>query len=230
MRNENYRIFSLGENAVTIELANEISDRLNDRVLSIASYLQTNAFPGMIEVVSAYSSLTIFFDVYQVRRLFPGSKSAFEMVREFAVEAFKNAPDKKGDDFRTVEIPICFNEEYSLDVTTIADARGITPREIIEIFTSNIYRVYMLGFLPGFAYLGEVDERIATPRKTNPRVKVPKGSVGIAGRQTGIYPFDSPGGWQIIGRTNVELFTPENETPSYFRAGDRVKFYQVKQL
>lgn len=230
MRNADYKIFSLGENAVTIELANEISEQLNDRVLSIESYFRANAFPGMIEIVSAYSSLTIFFDVYQVKRSFPGSESAFGVVRELASNAVQNTSDKEYDDFRTIEIPVCFNDEYGLDLRTIAESRGLAPEGVIEIFSGRTYRVYMLGFLPGFAYMGEVDERIATPRKSKPRVRVPKGSVGIAGTQTGIYPFDLPGGWQIIGRSSIDLFTPENDTPSYFRVGDRVKFLKVEKL
>jgi inhibitor of KinA len=97
--------------------------------------------------------------------------------------------------------------------------------EVVEIFTATTYRVYMLGFLPGFAYMGEVDARIATPRRSSPRTKTPKGSVGIAGKQTGIYPLESPGGWQIIGATDVELFTPESESQTFLQAGDTVKFY-----
>jgi KipI family sensor histidine kinase inhibitor len=105
--------------------------------------------------------------------------------------------------------------------------KNLTASQVIEIFLAKTYRVYLLGFLPGFAYMGEVDERIAAPRKRSPRLKVPKGSVGIAGRQTGIYSLASPGGWQIIGKTNVELFTPERAAPTFLNAGDLVRFYQA---
>jgi KipI family sensor histidine kinase inhibitor len=107
-------------------------------------------------------------------------------------------------------------------------SKNLTPDKVVEIFLSKTYRVFMLGFLPGFSYMGEVDERIVTPRRQTPRTKVPKGSVGIAGRQTGIYSLESPGGWQIIGRTIVELFTPEAETPTFLQAGDSVKFYETQ--
>ena len=129
-----------------------------------------------------------------------------------------------------IEVPVFFDDECAPDLRAIAEFGGLAPDEVIDIFTSEIYRVYMLGFLPGFAYMGEVDKRIAVARKPTPRLKVPKGSVGIAGRQTGIYPFESPGGWQIIGRTKMELFTPDDETPCFFAPGDHVKFYQVEEV
>jgi inhibitor of KinA len=230
MNAEAIKIFSLGENAVTIELANEISENLNDRVLSIASHIKAGPFPGFVEVVPAYSSLTIFFDLYRVKKAFPESPTAFDTVRSFAAEAIQKAPPARNDDFRTIEIPVCFDDTSGPDLKTLAEVHGLTPQQAVEIFTGRTYRVFMLGFLPGFAYMGEVDERVATPRRPTPRASVPKGSVGIAGRQTGIYPFTSPGGWQIIGRTATELFIPDDDTPCYFRAGDRVKFYPVERF
>jgi len=106
----------------------------------------------------------------------------------------------------------------------VAAKAGLSADAVVDLFTGTSYRVYMIGFLPGFAYMGEVDERIAVPRRSSPRLKVPKGSVGIAGRQTGIYPLESPGGWQIIGRTEVELFTPDDHSPCLLRPGDNVRF------
>ena len=129
---------------------------------------------------------------------------------------------------RMVKIPVHFDAESSLDLNFVAEHSGVTPTEVIEIFTSQTYRVFMLGFLPGFTYMGEVDKRIATSRKETPRTLVPKGSVGIAGKQTGIYSLESPGGWQIIGRTDVEMFTPDTKPPSLLRPGDDVRFTAVK--
>ena len=117
---------------------------------------------------------------------------------------------------RTVEIPVRFDAESALDLEFVAESNGLSREKVIEIFTGTTYRVFMLGFLPGFSYMGEVDDRIATPRKETPRLSVPRGSVGIAGKQTGIYSLESPGGWQIIGRTDVELFTPEAEISRVF--------------
>ncbi|HEX8638388.1 MAG TPA: 5-oxoprolinase subunit PxpB, partial [Pyrinomonadaceae bacterium] len=148
----------------------------------------------------------------------------------FAENALPNLTGIKKGNARLVEIPVYFDDESAPDLRFVAETNNLSPNEVIEIFTSQIYRVYMLGFLPGFAYMGEIDDRIAAPRKTSPRLKVPAGSVGIAGRQTGIYPFASPGGWQIIGRTDVDLFTPNRENPTYLRAGDSVKFCKAKDF
>lgn len=125
-----------------------------------------------------------------------------------------------------VKIPVNFAPGCALDLEFVAERNNLTRREIIEIFTAQNYRVFMLGFLPGFAYLGEIDRRISTPRKPSPRLKVPKGSIGIAGRQTGIYPLESPGGWQIIGRTDLEIFDVKKENPTLLQVGDLVKFYE----
>ena len=135
-----------------------------------------------------------------------------------------NRVEIKKIDSPVIEIPFDYSEEFALDLEYISETKNLAKRKIIEIFTSKIYRVFMLGFLPGFAYMGEVDERIAVPRKETPRLKVPKGSVGIAGNQTGIYPLESPGGWQIIGKTETELFTPDEKNPTFFQSGDLVKF------
>jgi inhibitor of KinA len=231
MKHDRTRIFPLGENALTIELANEISEPLNDRVLELYRYFERQPFPGFIESVPAYSSLTIFFDVVQVRNHFPGYGSAFDVVKGHAGMALKmKAAAAVRSEANVIEVPVFFDDECAPDLRAIAEFSGLAPDEVIDTFTTQIYRVYMLGFLPGFAYMGEVDERIAIQRKSTPRLKVPKGSVGIAGRQTGIYPFESPGGWQIIGRTKMELFTPDDETPSFFAPGDHVKFYQVEEV
>ena len=117
-----------------------------------------------------------------------------------------------------------FDEVSGPDLPLVAAKSGLSVNEVVELFTSSAYRVFMIGFLPGFAYMGEVDERIALPRKQQPRQVVPKGSIGIAGRQTGIYPLESPGGWQLIGRTEVELFTPYAERPTLLQPGDLVRF------
>jgi len=224
----NYRIFPLGDAALTIEFGNEISVEFNNRVIQLARFFEGNSFPGFIEVVSAYASFSVFYDVSMVRKNFPAFPTAFDAVKSFTENAWQSSDELAETESLLIEIPVCFDVEYAVDLALIAAENNLTEKEVVRIFLSKIYRVYMLGFLPGFAYMGEVDERIATPRKNSPRLKVPKGSVGIAGRQTGIYSLESPGGWQIIGKTNVELFTPEAETPTFLRAGDSVKFYEAK--
>jgi inhibitor of KinA len=220
-----YKIYSLGTDAVTIEFGNEISSELNDQAVNLSNYFYKNPFAGFIEAVPAYASLTVFFDVLEVRRNFPAFPTAFACIRQLLVKALRNLPKETDSVPRLVEIPVDFSPEFAPDLEFVAAANDLSPPRVIEIFTAQTYRVYMLGFLPGFAYMGEVAAAIATPRKPSPRTFVPKGSVGIAGRQTGIYPTDSPGGWQLIGKTDFVLFTPDDVKPSSLNAGDLVRFY-----
>ena len=227
MTRHNIKIFPLGDNALTISFGNEISPEMNSLVLSLAQFCSQNQFPGFIEMVPAYASLSIFFDVPTVRKSLPEFSAAFEAVKRYVENALLKMQKIHEQTLRTVKIPVSFDKEVAPDLEFVASANNLMPPDVIKIFTERVYRVYMLGFLPGFAYMGKVDERIATPRKPSPRLEVPRGSVGIAGGQTGIYSLASPGGWQIIGRTAVELFMPGDEKPSLFQAGDLVKFYPV---
>jgi len=130
---------------------------------------------------------------------------------------------------RKLSLPVCYAPKYALDSQEVADLTNLPFEEIVRIHVSRLYRIYMVGFLPGFAYLGEVDPRIAVPRRQEPRITIEAGSVGIAGLQTGIYPITSPGGWQIIGRTPVKLFDKEKEEPALFKAGDEVTFFSIQE-
>jgi inhibitor of KinA len=223
-----YNIFPLGIDALTVDFGNEISEKLNQQVLSLADYLENHQFNGFCETVPAFSSLTIFFDPKTVRKEFSNFPTAFEVVKSFIETALKQLTTKNKKKSKVIEISVSFDDEFAPDLEFVGTAKNLTKSEVIEIFLARTYRVFMLGFLPGFAYMGEIDEQIVAPRKETPRTKVTKGSVGIAGRQTGIYPFDSPGGWQIIGKTNLELFTPHQKLPTLFKAGDLVKFIQAK--
>lgn len=224
-----YEIFPLGDGALTVDFGNEISASLNDRVLRIAKTLQGNSFSGLQEIVPAYSSLTIFYDVFTVRKSFPDFATAFEAVKNLAEKAISQPQNLSNSKPRFVEIPVCYDAEFALDIDFVAQVNKITTAEIIKIHTNQIYRVFMLGFLPGFPYLGELDERIAAPRKTEPRLRVPRGSVGIAGRQTGIYSLESPGGWQIIGRTPLALFDVQSEPPTLLQIGDELQFNEISR-
>ena len=209
---------------MTVEFGSEISEPLNDAAMNLAEYFDANRFPGFVEAVPAIASLTIFYKLHEVRQNLPENKTAFEFVKNAVEKAATGLADKPRVNSRVVEIPVSFREEDALDLQFIAESREVSTDEVIKIFLSKLYRVYMLGFLPGFPYMGIVDERIAVPRKPSPRLIVPKGSVGIAGQQTGIYPRESPGGWQIIGRTEIELITPDETSPCYFHPGDTVRF------
>lgn len=220
------KIFPLSTNVLTIEFGNEISGTLNRRAINLSRYFEKNRFQGFIETVPAYASVTIFYDVYKVKKNFPEFATAFDAVKNLVEIALENLSEIADFESRLVKIPVSFAQEFALDLEFVAETNNLTTIEVIKIFTAQTYRVFMLGFLPGFAYLGEIDERISAPRKSSPRLKVPKGSVGIAGRQTGIYPLESPGGWQIIGRTDLEMFDFKKENPSLLQVGDLVKFYE----
>lgn len=223
MAEETIKIFPLGDSALTVEFGTTISPDHNRKAIALAEHFHQNPFDGFIEAVPAYASTTIFYDCVEVRRS-SRSTNAFEAVRINVENSTNEISEISSVEDRVVEIPVLFDLEGEFDLVEVAARAGLEAAEVIEIFTAAAYRVYMLGFLPGFTYMGEVDERIATPRKETPRKLVPAGSVGIAGRQTGIYSLDSPGGWQIIGRTDVPLFTPAAERPTLLQAGDTVKF------
>ena len=218
------RYFPLGESALTVDFGRGLSNELNDRALTLTHHIAAAPFPGLIEAVSAYSSVTLFYEVAVVRNAYPEQPSASAAVLSLARNAVEELPDNRPGSDRLIEIPMIVSDDTSPDLRSMSEQTGIVTDEIIEIFVSRTYRVYMLGFLPGFAYMGEVDERITAPRLSTPRTRVPKGSVGIAGKQSGIYPLDSPGGWNIIGRTDLTMFDPERTEPCLLRAGDEVRF------
>ncbi len=221
-----YNIFSLGDNALVIDFGNVIDEQINKLVHSIFYQLQHDPIPGMTEAVPGYSSLTIYYDVLFIRNKLNKQSTAFEWVCENCKKYLSGENIETGDPEVLIKIPVCYDKEYGPDLEFIASQNKISIEEIIRLHSSVIYRVYMLGFLPGFTYMGLVDERISSPRKPQP-TPVEPGSVGIAGRQTGIYPFKSPGGWQIIGRTPLKLFDKEKINPVLFKAGDKVQFYSI---
>jgi inhibitor of KinA len=222
-----YKICALGDNAIIIDFGNVIDERINKLVHSIFFQFQHDPIPGMIEAVPAYCSLTLFYDVFALRtKLNDTNKTVFEWISEHLNRYISTESLETGDPELLISIPVCYDKEYGADLKFIASQNKISVEEIIHLHSSVTYRVYMLGFLPGFAYMGLVNEKIFSPRKQQP-TPVEPGSVGIAGRQTGIYPFKSPGGWQIIGRTPLKLFDKEKVNPVLFKAGDNVKFYAI---
>ncbi len=220
------KFHSLGESALTVDFGNFISTEINEKVIALAEYFEHKSFIGISEIFPAYSSLTVFYDLISVRKHFPQFPNADSAITDLIENALADLSHKADTTSKIIEIPVNFDSASGLDLEVVAELNNLSTKQVIEIFTGKIYRVFMLGFLPGFAYMGEVDERIAVPRKDSPRQIVPRGSVGIAGRQTGIYPQDSPGGWQIIGRTDFEMFDPKQNPPTILRAGDSIKFYR----
>jgi inhibitor of KinA len=223
-----YVITPLNESAALFSLGNQIDVSLNLAIIDLDRRLKSMPFPGFIESVPAYASLAIFYDVKSVRAQSPVSLTAFDFVKGY-IESLVNSQvlgDSKIEG-SLIEIPVLYDGE---DLALIAGLHHLTPEKVVALHTSVTYRVFMIGFLPGFAYMGIVDEGIATPRKASPRTSVPSGSVAIAGFQTGIYPQTSPGGWQLIGRTPLRIFDKEKPTPCRFIPGDRVRFLAIGEL
>ena len=221
-----YKISSLGENALIIDFGNTIDESINKLVHSLFYQLQHDPIPGMIEAVPAYSSLTIYYDILFIRNILNKQTTAFEWVSESLKKFIPKENIETGDPQILVKVPVCYEIEYAPDLGFIASQNKISDNEAVYLHTSTTYHIYMLGFLPGFAYMGMVDEKISSSRKQKP-VFVEAGSIGIAGKQTGIYPFRSQGGWQIIGRTPLKLFDKEKINPVLFKAGDKVQFYSI---
>ena len=224
-----YEIFPLGDSALTIDFGNVISLSINDRVRKLAEVLSRNSFKGLIEIVPAYSSLTIFYDPVKVRRAYADYQTAFAAVKNEAEKALAQAVNfvLETREKPLIGIPVCYDSDFALDLEFVAESKKLTVEQVVKIHTERVYRVFMIGFLPGFPYLGEVDERLNVGRKPALRPIVPPGSVGLAGKQTGIYSLESPGGWQIVGKTPVSLFNPKSESPALLQTGDRVRFYQI---
>ncbi len=219
------RIFPLGDNALTVEFGNEMSVDLNIAAMSLAEHFTRYPFPGFVEALPAIASTTLF---YKPKKVAGRRSTAFANVKDLALDAVASIElSISVTTARLITVPTIFTPDAALDLTSVARHSGLSENEVIDIFLTPEYRVFMLGFLPGFPYIGIVDDRIAVPRHATPRLAVPGGSVGIAGRQTGIYPMDSPGGWQIIGRTSMELLDPTSAIPRAFSPGDRVRFIRA---
>ncbi len=221
-----YKIFPLSDKSITIDFGAVIDAGINTIVARLFDYFNKYPFAGYIEAVPAYASLTVFYDVIQVRNAYPHANTAYAIIEDYLATALMNLETTETEEPGLIEIPVVYDGE---DLAIVATHNQLSIEDVIEIHTAATYRVYMMGFLPGFAYLGGMDERIATPRKSTPRTKVPAGSVGIAGKQTGIYPLESPGGWQLIGRTSLPLFDMYAENPALLKAGDLVRFVRVEQ-
>ncbi|GIN84253.1 kinase A inhibitor [Heyndrickxia sporothermodurans] len=220
-----YEFSPLGDSGIIIKLGNQIDEQIHQKVINMFDYLRNHPFDGMIEIVSGFTTLTVYYDPIRLFQL--GNDYPYEAVqltlKQILVQLASTASKKKN----IIEIPVCYGGEFGPDLEYVAKYNEISINDVIQIHTKSEYLVYMIGFAPGFPYLGGMDERIATPRHCSPRVKIPKGSVGIGGSQTGIYPIESPGGWQLIGKTPIRLFRNEKDHPSLLNAGDFVRFRSI---
>ncbi len=223
-----YRIFPLGDSALTLDFGNSITESINKEVISLFHSLQQQPFKGMIEVVPAYSSLTIYYDVIGLRNSIPNNISVYDWMREKLENFISTTVLSNESNGEKIKIPVCYDDEYGTDMNVVSEKTGLNKEEIIHLHTGKSYRVFMLGFLPGFPYMGKTDKKIFVSRKNDPAMVV-AGSVGIAGRQTGIYPMNSPGGWNIIGRTALKLFDPGKKDITLIKPGDTVEFFSISK-
>ena len=224
--NQAYKIFSLGDSAVTLDLGNDIREEMNCKVLAMQQWLLQNPFEGLKDVIVAYSSISIFYDPVIIKAKIPFTALAMDIASEKLKLAYEQASGIDWhEDKAFYRIPVCY-DAFGFDLDSISEKLGLSIAEIIHRHSARTYRVYMIGFLPGFSYLGQVDESLMLPRKTKP-VQVFAGSIGIVGGQTGIYPLDCMGGWNIIGRTPYKLFDMSAEPPVLLKAGDQVQFYNI---
>jgi len=204
------RIHALGDTALLAELGTRLDTALNTRAIALAHALRKRR--DVREAIAAYASVTVHFDPEQITHI--------ELGKAIARLAAKRPPVPEPG--RLHRIPVIYDGP---DMEDVATRLGLSPERIAEIHTAPIYRVFLVGFVPGWAYLGPLPEELELPRRHVPRTSVPPGSVAIAGRQSGIYPLPTPGGWHLIGRTSMKLFLPDRDPPTPFRAGDRVKFF-----
>lgn len=212
------KFLQAGESCIVIEFADEISLEANNAVIRTKCYLENQKDIPITECMPTYRSLAVYFD--------PLSADA-ATIKKMVTSAIVSNSGYTAANHEVVAIPVCYGGEYGPDIDNVAKHANISVDEVIKRHSSAICHCYMIGFVPGFAYLGGMDESIATPRLAEPRTVINGGSVGIAGKQTGIYPIDSPGGWQLIGRTPLKLFTPDAERPTLIGAGDDVRFMPI---
>lgn len=208
----------MGDRALLVEIGEGIDPMVNGRVHALHRALSMQPLAGIHETVPGYCSLMVVFDPLAL------TEQEITAWIERVLSVSEGIPPAEA---RHLRIPVCYGGPYGPDLEWVAGFHAISPEEVVRIHTSVLYMVYLIGFTPGFSYLGELPEALDTPRKETPRTRVPTGSVGIAQRQTGIYPAESPGGWQIIGRTPLRMFDPSRWPPTLLEAGDRVEFFDV---
>lgn len=210
----------LGDQAIVVELGNDINEQTEQLVRKVSALLENRQPEWMIEFIPAFVTVTVFYNP---------CVALYDDVRMELAELLTHLGEDLAVEARTVEIPVCYGGDFGPDLEFVAQHNGLTVREVIDIHTAGDYSVNMIGFAPGFPFLRGMSEKIAAPRRDSPRLRIPERTVGVAGMQTGVYPIETPGGWQLIGRTPLRLFRPEQEIPSLLRAGDKVIFREISE-
>lgn len=208
-------ITPLGDSALTVTLGDGISEMLSDEVVAEAHAIESNDIHGVTDIVSSYAAVTVHYDP---------SRIVYADLRSRLLSMKRTKSDETAQPRKTHIIPVRYNGE---DLDEVARRTNLSRDDVIKIHAGTTYRAFVIGFVPGWAYLGTLDARLVLPRRESPRKRVPRGSVAIAEAQTGIYPAETPGGWHLLGTTDVRLFDPDREDPALFAVGDRVRFEPV---
>ncbi len=222
------QFYPLGDSAIVLQFGDIISPDVHTKVRGFAHYLQKHPFQGLVEFVPAFTTVTVYYNPWVVSE--KGNEDPYEKVLGIMKNMLVKAKEKT-DTYKakTIEIPVCYGGSFGPDLEFVAEYNKLTPEKVIAYHSKVTYLVYMIGFAPGFPYLGGMNKKIAAPRRDTPRAAIPVGSVGIAGNQTGIYPIETPGGWQLIGRTPLSIFNPQLEEPSLLKAGDTIRFKPITE-
>ena len=227
------RIDSLGDSALIVRVVDDFErdpEAALNTVLGALRTLETAAIPGVIEMAPAYTTIGVFFNPLRIEPAAP-DESPSDVLRE-RIQSVLNASSFEKDielKASSIEVLVCYEGEFALDLADVAHRSGLSEEEVVRRHSSGNYRVSCIGFTPGFPFLSGLPPELATPRRASPRMEIPAGSVAIGGRQTGIYPRKSPGGWNLIGRTPLRLFDVQREPPALFQAGDQVRFRKISR-
>ena len=230
--NSNWRLQILGDHALVFSLEEKMSEEIIEKIMALKKTIEAFHFDFIKELIPSYHTLTLVYDIdlfYQNNIAIKNNQSVIEFGNSL-LHAFKHSTtniDTENASEKKIRIPVCYDERFGIDLENIVSKNKISIEEIIKIHTEETYLVYCLGFLPGFAYMGKVNAAIQIARHASPRKEVQAGSVGIAGMQTGIYPMNSPGGWQIIGRTPIKIFDKDPAILGKLSAGSRIQFYPI---
>jgi inhibitor of KinA len=222
------RVTPLGDRALTIVLGDSIDETTHHRVRAVSKRIEMDMPTGIVDLVPAFASVTVHYDPVRVSAdTASETRSPFDRLVAQLDRLLSDVRENELPTPRLVEIPVCYGGSLGPDLDEVARKHDLQPDDVIQIHSSGEYLVYMVGFMPGFAYLGGLSPRIATPRRASPRTAVPARSVGIGGQQTGVYPLESPGGWNLIGRTPLEIFDLRRPEPMLLATGDRVRFRPI---
>ncbi|MGM9924474.1 MAG: 5-oxoprolinase subunit PxpB [Bacillus sp. (in: firmicutes)] len=221
-----YHLSPLGDHGIIIELGHEINKTIHKKVQQVAAFFESASLSWVIEYIPAFTTVTIIYDPISISMDHPDILPYDFVYRE--IQHYLSILSTETETMpRRIEIPVCYDGEFGPDLVNVAEYHNLTIEKVIELHTSAEYTVHMIGFAPGFPYLGGMPETLATPRRSSPRLRIPARSVGIAGGQTGIYPIETPGGWQLIGRTPLSLFKPDSNPPTLLQAGDLIRFTPI---